>query len=186
MTDPSSPSPDAPTSPSATSPGDAAALREGRPPSDSLTEMTEMVLPQHTNVVGTAFGGVIMSWVDICAAIAAQRHCGEVAVTARVDAMEFHAPIRLGDVVCLRAQVNAAFGSSMEVGVRVEREDRRTRARTVCVESFLTFVNVVDGRPLPVPRLQLTTHEERQREREAQERRPQRLAARALPAKVAG
>jgi acyl-CoA hydrolase len=147
--------------------------------------MTEMVLPQHTNVVGTAFGGVIMSWVDICAAIAAQRHCGEVAVTARVDAMEFHAPIRLGDVVCLTAQVNAAFGSSMEVGVHVEREDRRTRSRTVCVESFLTFVNVVDGRPKAVPRLLLSSDEEREREGAAQARRAQRLASRA-PAKVAG
>ena len=87
---------------------DTNVLPAGRPPSDSFTEMTEMVLPQHTNVVGTAFGGVIMSWVDICAAISAQRHCGEVAVTARIDAMEFHAPIRLGDVVRLTARVNAA------------------------------------------------------------------------------
>ena len=184
MTDASSPNPAAVQH--ATGLPDEDARQQGRPPSDSLTEMTEMVLPQHTNVVGTAFGGVIMSWVDICAAIAAQRHCGEVAVTARVDAMEFHAPIRLGDVVCLRAQVNAAFGSSMEVGVRVEREDRRTRARTVCVESFLTFVNVVDGRPLPVPRLRLSTDDERQLEREAKERREQRLAARTRPAIVAG
>ena len=153
-------------------------LPASRPPSDSFTEMTEMVLPQHTNVVGTAFGGVIMSWVDICAAISAQRHCGEVAVTARIDAMDFHAPIRLGDVVRLTARVNAAFGSSMEVGVRVEREDRRTQARTVCVESFLTFVNVVDGRTKAVPRLLLTTDEERALEQAARARREQRLAAR--------
>ncbi|MCA9576240.1 MAG: acyl-CoA thioesterase [Polyangiales bacterium] len=166
-------SPSTPTDAHAASPSPT-----GRPPSDSYTEMTEMVLPQHTNVVGTAFGGVIMSWVDICAAIAAQRHCGEVAVTARVDAMEFHAPIRLGDVVCLRAQVNAAFGSSMEVGVLVEREDRRTRERTKCVESFLTFVNVIEGRPRAVPRLLLSTEDERRREQEAHARRAQRLAAR--------
>lgn len=158
---------------------DAYVLPASRPPSDSFTEMTEMVLPQHTNVVGTAFGGVIMSWVDICAAISAQRHCGEVAVTARIDAMEFHAPIRLGDVVRLTARVNAAFGSSMEVGVRVEREDRRTQERTVCVESFLTFVNVVDGRTQPVPKLLLTTDEERALEQAARERREQRLAGRA-------
>lgn len=172
MTSPPSPSPTAKTP-------------EGRPPSDSFTEMTEMILPQHTNVVGTAFGGVIMSWVDICAAIAAQRHCGQVAVTARVDAMEFHAPIRLGDVVLLRAQVNAAFGSSMEVGVHVEREDRLTRTRTMCVESFLTFVNVVDGRPRPVPRLLVANDDERARERDAQARRAQRLAARAPAPEVA-
>ena len=151
---------------------------ESRTPSQSLTEMTELVLPQHTNAVGTAFGGTVMSWVDICAAIAAQRHCGRVAVTARVDALEFHAPIRLGDVVCLSARVNEAFGSSMEVGVRVEREDRETGEHFLCVESFLTFVNVVDGKPSPVPQLVPTTDEEARLQTEARGRRAMRLAQR--------
>lgn len=139
--------------------------------------MTELVLPQHANAVGTAFGGTIMSWMDICAAIAAQRHCGNIAVTARVDAMEFHAPIRVGDVVCLSARVNAAFGSSMEVGVHVEREDRETREHTLCVDALLTFVNIVDGRPTRVPRLSAETEQDRELAAAAQERRRVRLVA---------
>ena len=105
---------------------------EAKPPSESFTEMTELVLPQHTNAVGTAFGGVIMSWIDICASIAAKRHCGRVSVTARIEAIEFRAPIKVGDVVRLTARLNAAFGTSMEIGVRVEREHAKTGERSLC------------------------------------------------------
>ena len=81
---------------------------DAKAPSESFTEMTELVLPQHTNAIETAFGGVIMSWIDICCSIAAMRHCGRVSVTARVDALEFKAPIKVGDVVRLTARLNAA------------------------------------------------------------------------------
>jgi acyl-CoA hydrolase len=151
----------------------------GRAPRESETQMTELVLPQHANAVGTAFGGTVVGWVDICAAIAAQRHAGRVAVTASIDALEFHAPIRVGDLVCLSARVNAVFRSSLEVSVHVEREDRVTRARTLCVHAFLTFVGVDDGgQPTPIPPLSLETDEDRERDRAARSRRDDRLARR--------
>ena len=148
---------------------------EAKSPSASFTEMTELVLPQHTNAIGTAFGGTIMSWIDIGASIAAKRHCGRVAVTARVEALEFRAPIRVGDVVRLTARLNAAFRSSMEIGVRVEREDRYTGERAVCADARATFVNLGDdGKPAPVPPLLLESDEDRRLSHEAHERREQR------------
>ena len=80
-----------------------------RSPRASATQMTELVLPQHSNVLGTAFGGTVLAWMDVAAAIAAQRHCGRVAVTAAMDDVTFLGPIRLGDVVVISARVNAAF-----------------------------------------------------------------------------
>lgn len=150
-------------------------MTEAKSPEQSRTQMTELVLPQHANAVGTAFGGSIMGWVDICAAITAQRHCGRVAVTARVDALEFVAPIRVGDVVSLSGQLNAVFRTSMEVGVRVEREDRASGARVLCVEATLTFVQLDEqGRPLEVPRLVLDSEEARARDAAARQRRKAR------------
>ena len=140
--------------------------------------MTEIVLPQHANVLGTAFGGTVLSWVDICAAVVAQRHCGRVAVTAAIDGVVFRAPIRVGDVVRLRGRVNAVFRSSLEVEVTVEREDPAL-SRTQCVGALLTFVNVDDdGRPMAVPSLSPETPEEQARQTEALERRARRVRAR--------
>ena len=148
---------------------------DAKAPSESFTEMTELVLPQHTNAVGSAFGGVIMSWIDICSAIAATRHCGRVAVTARMDAVEFRAPIRVGDVVRLTARLNAAFTSSMEIGVRVEREHARTGERSLCADARATFVNLGDdGNPCPVPPLLEETEQDRRLAAQAVERRNQR------------
>jgi acyl-CoA hydrolase len=148
-----------------------------RPPRLSFTEMTEIVLPQHANALGTAFGGIVLSWIDICGAVAAQRHCGRVAVTAAIDDMQFLAPIRVGEVVRLTGRVNAAFRTSVEVEVQVEREDIATMERTFCADAFLTFVNRDEsGRPVPAPALLPETDEERARVAEATERRAQRLA----------
>ncbi len=148
-----------------------------RPPRLSFTEMSEILLPQHANALGTAFGGVVLSWIDVCGAIAAQRHCGRVAVTAAIDDMQFLAPLRVGDVVRLTARVNAAFRTSLEVEVRVEREDIATRARTLCADALLTFVNRdEEGRPVPAPPLAPETEEERKRVEAARERRAARLA----------
>jgi acyl-CoA hydrolase len=144
-------------------------------PSESFTEMTELVLPQHANAIGTAFGGVIMSWIDICSSIAAKRHCGRVSVTARVDALEFKAPIKVGDVVRLTARLNAAFTTSMEIGVRVEREHALTGKRALCADARTTFVNLGDdGKPCPVPPLLSETDEDRRLAAEAAERRRRR------------
>src|SRR5262245_14207295 len=91
--------------------------------------MTEIVLPSHANNLGTIFGGVVMQWIDVCAAMAATRHCRRTVVTAAVDELEFRTPIHPGDFVILSAQVNAAFRTSMEVGVQVDSEDPRTGVR---------------------------------------------------------
>jgi acyl-CoA hydrolase len=151
---------------------------DAKAPSDSFTEMTELVLPQHTNAIGTAFGGVIMSWIDICCSIAAMRHSGRVSVTARVDALEFKAPIKVGDVVRLTARLNAAFTSSMEIGVRVEHEHTKTGERSLCADARATFVNLgEDGKPCPVPSLLAETEEDRRLAAEAAERRNERRSA---------
>ena len=151
---------------------------DAKPPSESFTEMTELVMPQHTNAIGTAFGGVIMSWIDICSSIAAKRHCGRVCVTARVDALEFKAPIKVGDVVRLTARLNAAFRSSMEIAVRVEVEHAVTGARSLCADARATFVNLGDdGKPCPVPPLLAKSDEDRKVAEAAAERRAARRAA---------
>lgn len=151
-------------------------------PNASTCTKTELVLPQHTNAIGTAFGGTIMSWIDITAAVSAQRHCGRVAVTASVDAIDFLAPIRLGDVVTLTARVHCVFRTSMEVFVLVERElpaatvSERNPERTVCARARLTFVNIdADGRAAPVPPLKLETETDHQNAASARARRDERL-----------
>ncbi|MBX7193120.1 MAG: acyl-CoA thioesterase [Sandaracinaceae bacterium] len=150
-----------------------------RSPRASLTEMTELVLPQHSNVLGTAFGGTVLAWIDVAGAICAQRHSGFVSVTAAIDEVNFVAPIRIGDVVILSARVNAAFRTSVEVAVTVQVEDRATAHRRSCVEAFMTFVAVDGaGKPAEVPALLAETPEDERRAREAAERRAARLAKR--------
>lgn len=156
---------------------------DGRPaprsPRASYTEMTELVLPQHSNAIGTAFGGSVLAWMDVCAAIAAQRHCGRVAVTAAIDQVQFLAPIRVGDVVILGARVNAAFTSSVEVEVEVQVEEKGTGNRRLCVDAFMTFVAVDErGKPAAVPPLACETADDQRREKEARTRRARRLESR--------
>jgi len=153
--------------------------RPQKSPRESFTEMTELVLPQHSNVLGTAFGGTVLAWIDVCGAIAAQRHCNRVAVTAAIDQVNFLAPIRVGDVVVLSARLNGAFRSSMEVEVEVKVEDPRTAHRTRCVDAFMTFVAVDDeGQACAVPALIAESSDDERRATEAAERRAARLAKR--------
>ncbi len=148
-----------------------------RAPSVSAVEMNELVLPGHANALGTAFGGAVMGWVDMCAAMAAQRHARQIVVTAAIDAVDFFAPIRVGYVVNLKAKVNYVGRTSMEVGVRVESEDPLTGERVHTMSAYLTFVAIdADGRPCLVTPLLPETPEERLRHAEAQARRRQRLA----------
>src|SRR6185436_12134323 len=93
---------------------------------NSQVEMTQLVLPNDTNYLGNLLGGRLMEWMDVAAAISAQRHSNRICVTAAVDNLVFHQPIRLGEVVTLKASVNRVFGSSMEVGVRVSSENQLT------------------------------------------------------------
>ena len=150
-----------------------------RSPKVSLTEMTEIVLPQHANALGTVFGGQVLAWIDICGAVAAHRHCGKVAVTAAVDGVSFLAPIHVGDVVCLHGRVNAAFKTSLEVEVVVDVEDPATTTRSRCLEALLTFVAIgEDRRPCPVPPVALEGPDDIERHRAAVARRDARLTTR--------
>ena len=150
--------------------------------SDSITTMTEYVLPTHANAIGNVFGGQILAWIDLCAAICAQRHAGRLAVTAEFDDVSFEAPIKVGQVVLLRARVTAAFRTSVEILVDVEGEDAPSGKRWRCAHAFVTFVAMqeVDGalKPSPVPSLVCETEEDRALASEANDRRIQRLARR--------
>jgi acyl-CoA thioesterase 11 len=151
-------------------------------PAKTRTEMTQLVLPGNTNALGTAFGGQIAAWVDICAAVAAQRFvCGPV-VTASMDQLHFLRPIRRGMVVVLQATVNRAWNTSMEVGVRVDAEDVSTGEREHCCSAYLTFVALDDqGRGRRVPGLDTAADPEAvRREREADLRRDARLRVKRL------
>jgi acyl-CoA hydrolase len=134
---------------------------------------------EDANTAGYVHGGVIMRLCDEVAGIAAIRHCGMRVVTAGMDRMTFLDPVHVGHLVTFRATVNAAWRTSMEVGVRVESEDVRTREVAHTSTAYLTMVALDDdGHPAPVPPLQPATSEERRREQEAQLRRDNRLAER--------
>ncbi|HVH41300.1 MAG TPA: acyl-CoA thioesterase [Labilithrix sp.] len=150
-----------------------------RPQSASVTQMTEYVLPQHTNALGGVFGGQIMAWIDLCAAICAQRHSGRMAVTAFVDDLAFELPVRVGEVVRLEARITATFRTSMEIEVVVEGEDATTGRRWPCVTAKLTFVAIDEARkPAPVPPLALDSDEVKASQAAGEARRGARLASR--------
>jgi len=143
---------------------------------NSQVEMTQLVLPNDTNQLGNLLGGRLMEWMDIAAAISAQRHSNRVCVTAAVDELVFHHPIRLGEVVTVRASVNRAFGTSMEVGVKVIAENQLTKDRKVSNTAYLTFV-AVDDHNAPVKILSIIPQsaDEKRRYKEALIRRNLRL-----------
>ena len=145
--------------------------------STSMVEMNELILPQHANNLGTAFGGTIMSWIDVCAAMAASRHARCTVVTASMDQLDFIAGIRRGWLVNLKAMVNYVGRTSMEVGVRVEAEDLVTGDRVHAASAYLTFVALDDdGKPTTIRPLKVETERARVREKEAIDRRQKRLA----------
>ena len=131
------------------------------------------------NTAGNVHGGKIMHLCDEVAGIAAIRHCGTRVVTAGMDRMTFLEPVYVGQLVTFRATVNAAWRTSVEVGVRVEAENVRSREVRHVSTAYLTMVALDDdGRPSPVPELEAETDAERRRAREAQVRRDNRLAER--------
>ena len=148
-------------------------------PGASRVETVQIVLPGLTNVHGTIFGGMLMQWIDIAAAVAAGRHAGGAVVTASMDRLHFMSPVHLGEVVTLQAQVNFAARTSMEVGVRVFAEGRPGTGRRQATRAYLTFVAVDEsGRPREVPALKIRTPEEKRRFAEASQRRTVRLRER--------
>lgn len=149
---------------------------EPRTQAHSRTQMTEYVLPQHTNALGGVFGGQIMAWIDLAAAICAQRHSGRMAVTAFVDDMKFQEPVRVGEVVRLDAKVTATFRTSMEIEVLVEGEDATSGRRWPCVDARVTFVAIDEARrPTPIPPLALDSDEVRASQAAGEARRAARL-----------
>lgn len=151
---------------------------QARRAEDSICTMTELVLPSHTNALGTIFGGTIMGWVDLCAAIAAQRHCNRTVVTAFVDDFSFQGPVRVGEVVRLEARVTATFRTSMELEVIVMGENPIEGRTWPCVKALLMFVAIDETtrKPVPVPPLVLDSEEARYRQLEGEKRREHRLA----------
>jgi acyl-CoA hydrolase len=137
---------------------------KAKTPAQSLTTNTEVVLPNDTNHVGNLFGGKLMQWLDVTAAIAAQRHCGRVVVTAAINHVSFDMPIKQNSIVTLEAKVSRAFSSSMEVFIDVYFENPSTGQKTKCNEAILTFVAIdQNGSPLPVPELIPETELEQKR-----------------------
>jgi acyl-CoA hydrolase len=146
---------------------------------DSQVITTQLVLPNDTNGLGNLLGGTLMHWIDIAAAIAAQRHADRVCVTASVDELNFHYPVRLGDVVTLQASVNRAFRTSMEIGVVVTAESRSGHDSRRANNAYLTFVAIDDsGKPVDVPAVIPESQDEIRRFDEALVRRERRLAHR--------
>jgi len=144
---------------------------KAKTPSESAVETRYLVMPQQANPQGTAFGGAIVSWIDMVAAMAGQRHCGCEVVTAQIDTLVFRHPIHIGDQVVLRAAVNYVGRSSMEVGVQVIRENPYTGDQIVATTAHLTLVALdKDQKPTPVPPLCPQTPEEKQRYERAKRR----------------
>jgi len=141
--------------------------------------MTEYVLPTHANALGTMFGGQVLAWIDLCAAICAQRHTGSRVITAGIDDLSFERPIKVGQVARISARVTATFRSSLEILVSVEGEEAMTGEVWQTVTAFVTFVAVDAAlRPTAVPPLQVETEEERRLAEAAAERRAHRLSRR--------
>jgi len=137
---------------------------EGKKPGDSAVESRYLLMPHQANPYGTAFGGVIIAWIDMIASMAAQRHCGKEVVTASIDSLSFKEPIRVGDHVVLKASVNYVGHTSMEVGVRVIREDPYSSKQIIATTAHLTFVALgKDKHPCPVAPILPETADEKRR-----------------------
>ncbi len=150
-----------------------------RPASASRSELIRWAGVQDANTAGFVHGGMVMKTCDEAAAIAAIRHCAGRVVTAGMDRMTFTEPVLVGELLCCSATVNAAWRTSMEVGVRVEAEDPRSGRHRHTSTAYVTMVALDDGgRPTPVPPVIAETEDEKRRQREAELRRANRLAER--------
>jgi acyl-CoA hydrolase len=148
-------------------------------PSESVTEMVQVVLPNDANPLGFILGGTVMHLIDIAGAIACHRHTRSLLVTAAVDGLQFLHPIKVGDLIILQAVVTAVWTTSLEVEVEVFSEETLTGVRRMTSRAYLTFVAVDrDGQRVQIPGLIVETDEEKRRVQEAEARRAQRLEAR--------
>ena len=143
---------------------------------ESQHEASQLMMPQHANVLGNVFGGVVLSMMDTTAAVSAIRHARRVCVTVSVDRVDFREPIHVGDLLIMKSSVNFVGRTSMEIGVRVETENLLTGVRLHTNSCYLTFVAIDrNGTPVPVPPLQPETPDEIRRHDAARARRERRL-----------
>ncbi|MEN7344043.1 MAG: acyl-CoA thioesterase [Pseudomonadota bacterium] len=154
-------------------------MNEKTPADSAIENNVYKVFPNDLNSKYTVFGGLVMSLCDRTALIVAERHSGHACVTAAVDSFQFLAPARTGDTLIIKAAVNRAWRSSMEIGVRVTAENSRTGETRHVVSAYLTFVALDDdGKPVEVPSIRPVTDDEQRRFEKAGKRRDQRIAQR--------
>ena len=143
---------------------------------ESVVTMTELVLPNDTNTLNNLMGGRMMHWMDIVSAISAQKHSNNTVVTASVDNVSFTKPIKLGNVVTLKAQITRSFNSSMEIYIEVWSEDIPSGHKELSNRAFFTFVAIdKEGHKVPVPEVIAETPEEIELFQSALRRRQLRL-----------
>lgn len=146
--------------------------QKSKSPRDSAAEMMQIVLPNDANPFGNVLGGRVMHWIDLAGAVVALRHSRRPVVTASMERLDFHSPVRVGHIVQLIGSLHYVGSSSMQVGVEVFAEDPMTGIKTHTSTAFLTYVALDGhGKPASVPRLTLETGEDKRRFREAEKRR---------------
>jgi acyl-CoA hydrolase len=151
-------------------------MTDPRPASTSSVVLARQMEIPDANIAGNVHGGTIMKMVDTAAGLAAAKHCGGLAVTAAMDEMSFLEPVYVGDVVTVKAMVNEAFHTSVEVGVRVEAEPWRGGERRHTTSAYLVMVALDDqGKPTRIRPLVVETEEDRRRQHQAQIRRELRM-----------
>ena len=156
---------------------DKARLTRPRPVRESISEMSEIVLPNDANPLNALLGGRLMHWIDLAGAMAAHRHSRTYVVTASIDHLDFLVPVRVGDFVILRSSVNRVFHTSMEVGVKVWVENYRAEQNHHVSSAYLTFVAIdAAGNRMVVPPVVPETEDEKRRYDGAARRREIRRA----------
>ena len=151
---------------------DKAKLTRPRPVRESISEMTEIVLPNDANPLNALLGGRLMHWIDLAGAMAAHRHSRAYVVTASIDHLDFLVPVRVGDFVILRSSVNRVYHTSMEVGVKVWVENYRAEESRHVSSAYLTFVAIdAAGNRMAVPPVVPETEDEERRYEDAAHRR---------------
>lgn len=155
--------------------------RRAKPPAESaVDDNVYKIFPNDLNSERTVFGGLVMGLCDRTALIVAERHTGLTCVTAAVDSLQFVSPARAGETLVVKAMINRAWNSSMEIGVKVITENSHNGETRHVVSAYLTFVGLdPNGEPVPVPLVLPQTEEEKRRFDAAQVRRNARMAARA-------
>ena len=147
----------------------------GKTPSESQVEMTELVLPNDTNLLGNLLGGRLMNWMDLAAGMAASRHSNKMVATVSMDGVDFRHPVRMGEIISLKAKLIWVGRTSMVIRVKAYAESLQTGAIIMSNEATLTFVALDDNQqPSPVPRLLPQTDEEKAEFDQMQEKKDKR------------